>query len=43
MTAGFAEGFGVSLVNGELTERETTLAKELLETKYGAEVWNWKR
>lgn len=43
VTAGFSEGFGVSLVDGELTEHEITLAKELLKTKYGTEEWNWKR
>ena len=43
VTAGFAEGFGIRLVPGKLTEREIELAKELVEKKFGTDEWNLKR
>ncbi|GAA0350733.1 lipoate--protein ligase family protein [Bacillus horti] len=39
---GFAQGFGVSLQDGELTAREQELVEELVRTKYGMDTWNFK-
>jgi lipoate-protein ligase A len=41
--AGFAEGLGVNLVEGELTDYEQQLAAQLSAEKYGSEEWNMRR
>lgn len=40
---GFEQGFNIELEEGELTEEELTLVKELIQTKYGADEWNMKK
>lgn len=40
---GFEQGFNIELEEGELTEEELTLVKELVQTKYGADEWNMKK
>lgn len=39
----FAEGFGVELVNGQLTAGELELAGRLSSEKYGSDNWNYRR
>ncbi|AZN41738.1 lipoate--protein ligase family protein [Paenibacillus albus] len=39
----FAEGLGVELVDGGLTEDELELASRLSTEKYGADSWNYRR
>ncbi len=43
VSAGFAAAFGVELASGELSRRETALARELAESKYGNEEFTRKR
>lgn len=41
--AGIAEGMGIRLLPGDLTEEERQLAKRLAEEKYGTREWNFRR
>lgn len=41
--AGFAEGLGVELEPGELTDAERRLAERLAVEKYGSDAWNLRR
>lgn len=40
---GFASGLEVELVPGELTPEESTLAEELVRTRYAVDEWNFRR
>ncbi len=40
---GFASGLEVELVPGALTPEESTLAEELVRTRYAADEWNFRR
>lgn len=40
---GFAEGLGIRLVEGELTEEERACAERLAREKYGSDEWNLRR
>lgn len=41
--AGIPEGLGITLVQGQLTEREQTEAERLVAEKYGHNDWNFRR
>ena len=43
MKNGFEEEFNVNLVEGELTEEETTLSEEFEREYFGSKQWNHKR
>ncbi len=43
LIAGFEQGLGVTLVPGNLTDEERTVAARLCATKYGTDAWNLER
>jgi lipoate-protein ligase A len=43
LARGFAEAMNLKLVEGTLTEKEMSLARELEVEKYGNDAWNFRR